>query len=233
MLKNTLINREATKKVALALRHLNEQVVYVGGAVVSLYIDDPAAEDIRPTKDIDLTFQIATYAQLEKLREALNQLGFDQNAEDTVICRFRYEDLQVDVMATETIGWAPSSPWFKAGFEKALPITLDEVTIKVLPLPYFLATKIEAFFDRRIKDIYASHDLEDIVYLFNYTTNIDTQILASDMKVKTYLSQKLEEIRNNKTIVAAIPGSLYYEQADERMEIILERIQNVIDGIVN
>ena len=233
MLKNTLINREATKKVALALRHLNEQVVYVGGALVSLYIDDPAAEDIRPTKDIDLTFQIASYAKLELLREELNQLGFDQNAEDTVICRFRYEDLKVDVMATETVGWAPSSPWFKAGFDKALPITLDEVTIKVLPLPYFLATKIEAFFDRGMKDIYASHDLEDIVYLFNYTTNIDTQLLSSDMKVKTYLAQKLEEIRNNKTIVAAIPGSLYYEQADERMEIILERIQNVIDGIEN
>lgn len=233
MLKNTLINRAATKKVALALRHLNEQVVYVGGAVVSLYIDDPAAEDIRPTKDIDLTFQIATYAQLEKLREALNQLGFDQNTEDNVICRFRYEDLKVDVMATETVGWAPSSPWFKAGFDKALPITLDEVTIKVLPLPYFLATKIEAFFDRGMKDIYASHDLEDIVYLFNYTTNIDMQLLASDKKVKTYLAQKLEEIRNNKTIVSAIRGSLYYDQADERMEIILERIQNVMDGIVN
>ena len=233
MLKNTLINRAATKKVALALRHLNEQVVYVGGAVVSLYIDDPAAEDIRPTKDIDLTFQIATYAQLEKLREALNQLGFDQNTEDNVICRFRYEDLKVDVMATETVGWAPSSPWFKEGFEKALPITLDEVTIKVLPLPYFLATKIEAFFDRGMKDIYASHDLEDIVYLFNYTTNIDMQLLASDKKVKTYLAQKLEEIRNNKTIVSAIRGSLYYDQADERMEIILERIQNVMDGIVN
>jgi len=62
MLKNTLINRLATKKVALALGDLNDQVVYVGGATVSLYIDDPAAEDIRPTKDIDLTFQIATYA---------------------------------------------------------------------------------------------------------------------------------------------------------------------------
>ncbi len=44
MLKNTLINREATKKVALALGNLNKEVVYVGGAMVSLYINDPAAE---------------------------------------------------------------------------------------------------------------------------------------------------------------------------------------------
>ncbi len=46
MLKNTLINRLAITKVAIALGELNEQVVYVGGAVVSLYIDDPAAEDV-------------------------------------------------------------------------------------------------------------------------------------------------------------------------------------------
>ncbi|MGB5434607.1 MAG: nucleotidyl transferase AbiEii/AbiGii toxin family protein [Maribacter sp.] len=233
MLKNTLINRAATKKVALVLGDLNEQVVYVGGTVVSLYIDDPAAEDIRPTKDIDLTFQIAGYAELERLREALNERGFYQDAEDPVICRFRYEDLIVDVMATKAVGWAPSSPWFKAGFEKAIPLTIDKVTIKVLSLPYFLATKIEAFFDRGIKDIYASHDLEDIVYLFNYTTNIDTQLWASDKQVKYYLAEKLEEMRNNKSIVSAFRGSLYYNQADERMEIILDRIQKVIDGTIN
>ena len=46
MLKNTLINRLATKKVALALGELNDKVVYVGGAMVSLYIDDRAAEDL-------------------------------------------------------------------------------------------------------------------------------------------------------------------------------------------
>ncbi len=162
-MKNSFINREATKKVAKALGDLNEQVVYVGGAMVSLYIDDPATEDIRPTKDIDLTFQVASYAKLEALREALVDRGFTQSAEDTVNCRFRFEDLKVDVMATEEVGWAPSNPWFKKGFEKSIPVQLDETIIRVLPLPYFLATKLAAFFDRGIMDIYASHDLEDLL----------------------------------------------------------------------
>ena len=47
MLKNTLINRIAAKKIATALVGLNQNVVYVGGAVVSLYIDDPSADDVR------------------------------------------------------------------------------------------------------------------------------------------------------------------------------------------
>lgn len=228
MLKNTLINQAATKKVALALGDLNKEVVYVGGAMVSLYINDPAAEDIRPTKDIDLTFQLATFAELEKLRQRLVEKGFTQNAEDTVNCRFRYEDLKVDVMSTHSVGWAPSNPWFAAGFEKAITKKIDEVTIKVLPLPYFLATKMEAFFNRGMKDVYASHDLEDITYLFNYTTNIDEQILASEKKVKLFLIEKLKAFKKDNAILTAIRGSLYYSQADERMEIIQERIHNII-----
>jgi len=118
MLKNTLINRAATKKIAKALGNLNDEVVYVGGAMVSLYIDDTAAEDIRPTKDLDLTFQLASFAELEGLREQLIEKGFTQSAEDNVNCRFRYEDLKIDVMSTQSVGWAPSNPWFAKGFVK-------------------------------------------------------------------------------------------------------------------
>ncbi|MFN6946797.1 MAG: hypothetical protein ACK4ND_17755 [Cytophagaceae bacterium] len=64
MLKNTHINKEATKKIARALGELNEKVVFVGGAVVSLYIDDPSADDVRPTKDIDISLEIARLVNL-------------------------------------------------------------------------------------------------------------------------------------------------------------------------
>ena len=229
-MKNTFINREATKKVAKALGDLNELVVYVGGAMVSLYIDDPAAEDIRPTKDIDLTFNVASYAKLEALREALIERGFSQSPEDPINCRFRFEDLKVDVMATQYIGWAPSNPWFKKGFESAILISMDEVTLRILPLPYFLATKLAAFFDRGIDDVYASHDLEDIVYLFNNTTTFAEQVLASDTEVKLYIIESLIRLMEDKNVVSAMEGHLYYEQAAERMEIILDRMKSIIQG---
>jgi hypothetical protein len=59
-MKNTTINLGAIKKVALALNELNEKVVYVGGAVVSLYINDVAAADVRPTKDVDISMEIVS-----------------------------------------------------------------------------------------------------------------------------------------------------------------------------
>lgn len=105
----------------------------------------PTVADIRPTKDLDLTFQLASFAELEGLREQLIEKGFTQSEEDIVNCRFRYEDLKVDVMSTQSVGWAPSNPWFAKGFEKAMTKTLAKVVIKVLPLPYFVATKMEAF----------------------------------------------------------------------------------------
>lgn len=230
-MKNSFINRETTVKVARVLGELNDVVVYVGGAMVSLYIDDPAAEDIRPTKDIDLTFEVASYAKLEALREELYNRGFTQSAEDKVNCRFRFEDLKVDVMATKAVGWAPSNRWFKLGFDKAYPVEIDDTVINVLPLSYFLATKLEAFFDRGMKDIYKSHDLEDIVYLFNYTTTIDDIIIQSDTEVKSFIKESLIALLKDQEITSAVLGCLYYEQADERMEIIQERMENIIASI--
>ena len=145
MLKNTIINRKATSKVAVSLGELNKDVVYVGGAMVSLYIDDTAAEDVRPTKDIDITLEIANVGELEKLRVALENKGFVQSAEDDVICRFRLKEIKVDVMSTTEVGWAPANPWFESGFKNSITIEVEKMPIRILTLPYFLATKFSAF----------------------------------------------------------------------------------------
>jgi predicted nucleotidyltransferase len=114
--KNTIINIQAIKTIAHALGELNSQVVFVGGAVVSLYIDDPSADDVRPTKDVDISLKIASFSALEKIRLSLIEKGFYQTSEDNVICRFRYDDIKVDVMSTQPVGWAPANRWYEPGF---------------------------------------------------------------------------------------------------------------------
>ncbi len=230
-MKNTLINRKATKKIAFVLGELNENVVYVGGAVVSLYIDDPSADDVRPTKDIDISLEIASLGELEALRAKLIEKGFYQSHEDDVICRFRYSNIKVDVMATKTIGWAPSNPWFEAGFNKSQPIYLDGINIKVLPLPYFLATKFSAFYDRGGKDPRSSHDFEDIVYILNHTSNINDLILRSDKKVQLYLKEAFLKIIDNSMLQEAIIGNLYYENQMVRFEKILNNLKEITSVI--
>jgi hypothetical protein len=127
------------------------------------------------------------------------------------------------------VGWAPSNRWFMPGFQKAIDYNLEEVVVKILPLPYFLASKLDAFFDRGIKDLYGSHDFEDILYIFNYTTTLGEQISSADKDVKLYLIECSNKILNSESIMAVIPGHLYYETADERFEIIKGRLEKIIN----
>jgi predicted nucleotidyltransferase len=71
MLESQLINLQVVEKVALALGEINDDVIYVGGAVVSLYVTDKGADQPRPTKDIDICVQVSSYAQMDQLREKL------------------------------------------------------------------------------------------------------------------------------------------------------------------
>lgn len=227
MLKNSRLNRIATEKIASALGDLNDQVVFVGGAVVSLYIDDLAADDARPTKDIDITLEIASANELEFLREKLSQKGFYQTSQDDVICRFRFADVKVDVMATKAIGWAPSNPWFEPGFKHLIKIDLDNLSIRCFSLPYFIATKITAYYNRGSSDPRTSHDFEDIVYLLNYTSNSKDQILGSDRLVRSFIQSFFREILINPSKQEAIIGHLFYEYQEERFEKIMRIINEV------
>jgi hypothetical protein len=71
MPESKYINLQILEKVASALGELNDEVIYVGGAVVSLYATEEGAEEARPTDDVDISVQISTYAEMDKLREQL------------------------------------------------------------------------------------------------------------------------------------------------------------------
>jgi len=231
MLKNSRINRMATAKVAKSLGELNEQVVYVGGAVVSLYIDDPAAEDVRPTKDVDISMEIFSLGQLESIRELLSQKGFIQSHEDKVICRFRLDDIKVDVMSTKSIGWAPGNRWFEAGFAHAFVFDLDGFPIRLLPLPYYMAAKFDAFHDRGGNDPRTSHDFEDIVYLLNHVSDVGQQILKSGKEVRFYLKNLFAYMLNDGLMQEAIIANLYNDNDAEQYGKIIELFKATVHAI--
>lgn len=119
MATNAPMNLEMLQRVAEALGGDLERAVFVGGAVVSVYADDPAASEARPTYDIDLAVSVATAGELETLRGRLIAKGFTQSAADPVMCRFRIDGIMVDVMALEPVGWAPGNRWYASGFPSA------------------------------------------------------------------------------------------------------------------
>jgi len=223
-MKNTIINRKVIQRVANALGELNDQVIYVGGATVSLYINDPAADDVRPTKDIDISIRVASVAHLEEIREELIAKGFIQTADSKVICRFKLDDILVDVMATKPVGWAPANPWFEEGFNNLQKVDIDGIAIQIMPLAYFLASKFVAHSDRGGKDPRFSHDFEDIVYILDNRTDWHDVIANETGKVKPFILEQLQIIKESSLLQEAMLGNLFYETQEERFQKIMEKI---------
>jgi predicted nucleotidyltransferase len=215
--------------VAKALGDLNNMTVYVGGAVISLYVNDPAAPEVRPTDDLDITLEITSLGELEELRHTLVKKGFHQSHEDQVICRFRYEDIKVDVMATRKVGWAPANPWFKPGFNHLEEKEIDGKSIRILSLPYFLASKISAF-RGRARDPRTSHDLEDITYVLDNRTDLVEKIIKAPDDVFGFLAEEFEMMLDKTAIKEAIQANLEYSTQVERFNMIEEKLQKIIES---
>ena len=80
--------------MAEGLGDLNRSVVFVGGAVVSVYADDDAADEIRPTQDIDLTLKLFDISQQE-LDKQLAALGFYLDIHGHAMCSYKYNDFMI------------------------------------------------------------------------------------------------------------------------------------------
>ena len=216
------------KKVATALGELNDEVAYVGGATVSIYADDPIAEDVRPTKDVDIMLRIATSAELAALQDKLASKSIYPDPEANVNCRFKYEDVLIDVMSTKEVGWAPSDPWFEPGFKSLMKYKLDdEVTIRVFTAPFFLATKFSAFHDRA-NDPRTSTDFEDIVYVLDSRVNIVDEIRNAPNDVQNYLKDQLK-IFLRTDMGESISCHLSPFQGDERLALLREKVRSILD----
>jgi Nucleotidyl transferase AbiEii toxin, Type IV TA system len=222
------ITLESIEKVAIALGELNKEVVFVGGAVVSLCVNDTPVDEFRPTKDIDITFRIVSFAKLEKLREELVSKGFKQNIFEEVICRFQLEDILVDVMSTHAIAWAPANRWFEEGFNHLIQMQIGTQVINLLSLPFFLATKFDAHADRGGQDARMSKDFEDIIYLLNHVSNLETHISDAPSNVKDYLKSEFADILKNDVKQEAILANMPYNFQMERYESIMGKLSSIV-----
>lgn len=91
-------------------------MVFVGDATISLYADDPAAAEPRPTDDIDVVVELATYTEFSnQLEDRLRQLGFVNDVESGIICRYKIDGLVVDIMPTNPDVLGFSNRWYKDG----------------------------------------------------------------------------------------------------------------------
>jgi predicted nucleotidyltransferase len=162
------------KAVSEVLIGLKQEFVFVGGATVSLYNSNPEiVSDIRPTDDVDVIIELATYGGYAEIDEKLHALGFKNDIASGVICRYHLQGIIVDIMPTEPKVIGFSNKWYPEGFANAIDFKLDSnSTIRIFSLPYFMASKWEAFKGRGKND---------------YRTSKDFRILFTYWKMRTIL----------------------------------------------
>ena len=198
--------------------------VYVGGACVGFYVDDPAAAEIRPTYDVDIVVEIASEVERTQHDERLRQAGL-QHDQNGPICRWTKGGLVIDVMPSspEILGF--SNRWYPYVLASPVACDVDGVEIQIASLSAFLATKMEAFSGRGGDDYVTSSDFEDIVRICDGCLTFEVDCLDAASEVLEFIGLTAREwLDKGDEFRQAV--SAHIEQGDSvRTQEVLARLQ--------
>ena len=197
MSSNTDHNYELIEFVAEGLGEaFLAEVAFVGGCTTAMLVTDAVVlDDIRFTDDVDLVIELAGIGAWQQLTERLAARNFKITGEDEVNCRFRFNDIVVDVMPSdpEVLGYA--NRWFVEGLARANKFTLPSGTvIQIFKPTYFLATKLEAFSGRGGGDPYHK-DVEDIIILIDGRPEFLEEVRQAESELKEFITDGVRALR--------------------------------------
>lgn len=197
MSSNTDHNYELIEFVAEGLGEaFLAEVAFVGGCTTAMLVTDAVVlDDIRFTDDVDLVIELAGIGAWQQLTERLAARNFKITGEDEVNCRFRFNDIVVDVMPSdpEVLGYA--NRWFVEGLARANKFTLPSGTvIQIFKPTYFLATKLEAFSGRGGGDPYHK-DVEDIIILIDGRPELFEEVRQAESELKEFITDGVRALR--------------------------------------
>jgi len=201
-------NLDMLETVAEGMEDMLDQVVFIGGASACLLIDDPVAEHVRPTEDVDCLVSLDARTEFSQLEAELRRLGFRHATEPNApICRWRYRGVQVDVMPDNAAVLGFSNAWYSEGIKHARTIELPSGRlIRCFTLPYFAASKLEAFASRG-GDFRTSHDIEDIIIVLDGQRDL-AALGRGPASVVSYLKGKFGEFLGDSRFSESVHGHL-------------------------
>lgn len=226
-------NRALFESVVRLLAPVVDELVFVGGCMTGLLITDPAAEGIRATKDVDAIVDVASYARYTILADRLRELGLaEDRTEGAPACRWRHGDVIVDVMPTDERILGFSNRWYPTVIETAQRLRIAGRAVRVATPALFIATKLEAFHGRGSGDVFASHDLEDIVAVVDGRPTIVDDVAAAPEPVRAFVCSEARSLLGRPDFLEALPGFLRPDAASQARRRILEKRLRDIAQIV-
>jgi len=222
-------NLEMLQLAADGLRPLLEDVVFVGGCATGLLITDSAAPPTRETLDVDVIVELASSYDYHMLSEQLRQRGFREDQSDGApMCRWLFQSVKVDVMPTDEAILGFSNRWYAEAMASASNVRLPAGTnIRMVTAPFFLATKLEAFYGRGNSDYMASHDLEDLIAVLDGRDSIVSEVKDAGA-VCLYLANAFGQLLALDEFHDALPCHLPADAASQmRIAGLVERMEAI------
>ena len=199
-----------------------------------MHLDDAQPIDIRSTKDVDFIVSVTSYAGYQELSQKLREVGFKEyipEDDETPLCRFVCDGILVDVMPDDEDILGFSNEWFKPSQEDPVIYDLPHgVQIKIAKAKYLLATKLAAFFGRKI-DILESKDAEDICILVNGRDALLDDVFKGPSELITYIKLNMTKFMADSQFEYLFANALNGEES-ERIDIVLDRFHKLAAGEV-
>jgi hypothetical protein len=214
-------------QAAESLGPIADEVVFLGGATLGLWLSDPGAAEPRVTVDVDVVVVVAGLGEYYALGDRLKARGFFEDEASGVMCRWRHRGGTVlDVMPTDDQVLGFANRWYPEAFATAVEVQLpDGRRIRAVSPTYIVATKIEAFRNRGKGDYLASHDFEDLVRLLDGRRELVEEIEAAASDVRTFILEAIQTMTSDPFFETGVAGALTGgPDAADRLPIVLDRI---------
>ena len=230
------MNIELLELAAAALSELLDEVVFVGGATVGLWITDPGAPPVRPTDDVDVVVEVATRREFHDFEARLRARGFTEDQEDGVICRWRISrsGLVLDAMPADAAILGFENRWQRPALPHAVEHELPSGTvIRAVSPPYLLATKLEAFKGRGRGDFLGSRDFGDIIALVDGREELVDEVRATaDVELRRYLAEEIAALMEAAGFQDGLYGALLPDVAsqDRAEAVVLPALRAIAAG---
>ena len=225
-------HKEMLLQVAEALgSELLSQMAFVGGCTTGLLLTDEfSKEQVRHTDDVDLIVHLLGYVEYSNLQKQLRRLGFKDSVDnDDPICAMRLGELRVDFMPDDEKILGFSNRWYADAFSSANVYQLtNETSINVVQPVYFVATKLEAWLGRGNNDPLGSHDLEDLLSLFDGRPELLAEIEQAAPELRQYIAIKIGELLESNDFEYAVQSCALGNS--EREALIFKRLEQAVLG---
>jgi len=215
------------ERTVVALGSLADELLFVGGATIGLYVTELQVREPRATEDVDTVCEATTYIELSRFADRMRSIGFNEDMSSNVICRWTKGDLVVDLMPVDESALGFRNRWYRTALDDPWRITLANGQQIRIPKPALaLACKLDAFADRGKGDFFGSKDFEDIVVLVDGRESLANEVAAAHEAVREYVAQAVVDWMRIPDFPSAVSAHLPPDAASQaRTLLVLERMR--------